>query len=50
MQFFPWNTSIPESFDIWYHWAAKNYDSTPGTIIAKIILQGYLDLHLKDIV
>jgi hypothetical protein len=45
-----WNTSIPESFDVYYHFATKLFDGTPGTIVVKIIIQGYLEVTVKDIV
>lgn len=51
LQYFEWDLpTTGYGFDVYYHFAAKLYDSNPGTIIVKLIYQGYIDIHLKDVV
>lgn len=48
-QYLEWN-SFSDSFSVYWHIGAKTFDQIIGTVKFYIVMSGYIELELKDIV
>lgn len=48
-QYLPWDTDSA-SFNVYWHYASKIFDQTPGTFIQTVVIKGYIVIEVQDIV